>query len=75
MRTSAFFGAKNFGFFKIYRVSARTRGEFEPVRTFCRLGEVGSIFRDFVRMSFMDCPLLRLENNYTEINIDFRFKN
>jgi len=27
MRTSAFFGEKNFGFFKIYGVSSRTRGE------------------------------------------------
>jgi len=27
MRTSALFGAKNFRFFKIYGVSARTRGE------------------------------------------------
>jgi len=26
MRTSAFFGIKNFGFFKIYVVYARTRG-------------------------------------------------
>jgi len=28
----------------------------EPVRTFC--GQGGSIFRDFVRTSFMDGPLL-----------------
>jgi len=27
MRTSAFFGAKNIGFFEIYVMSARTRGE------------------------------------------------
>jgi len=27
MRTSALFGAKNFEFFEIYGVSARTRGE------------------------------------------------
>jgi len=27
MRTSALFGAKKFGLFEIYRVSARTRGE------------------------------------------------
>jgi len=27
MRTSAIFGAKNLGFFEIYGVSARTRGE------------------------------------------------
>jgi len=26
MRTSALFGVKNFGFFEIYGVSARTRG-------------------------------------------------
>jgi len=44
MRTFALFGAKNFGFFEIYGVSARTRGK-------------GSIFRDFVRTSFMDGPL------------------
>jgi len=33
MRTSALFGAKNFEFFEIYDVSARTR-RVEPVRTF-----------------------------------------
>jgi len=57
MRTSALFGAKNFGFFEINGVSARTRdeGSFEPVRTFCGQGE-GSIFHDFVRTSFMDDP-------------------
>jgi len=33
--TSTLFGAKNIGFFEIYGVSARTRGEgVEPVRTF-----------------------------------------
>jgi len=32
MRTSALFGAKNFGFFEIYGMSKRTRGE--PIRTF-----------------------------------------
>jgi len=42
MRTSAVFGAKNFGFFGIYDVSARTRR--------------GSIFCDFVQTSFMDGP-------------------
>jgi len=40
MRTSALFGAKTF---KFYAVFARTR-------------ERGSIFRDFVRTSFMDGP-------------------
>jgi len=42
MRSSVLFGAKNFGFLKIYSVPARTRGE------------EGSIFRDFVQTSFMD---------------------
>jgi len=37
MRTSALFGVKNFGFFKIYGVSARTRG-VEPERTFFEQG-------------------------------------
>jgi len=40
MRTSAFFGAKDFGFFEIYGVPARTR-RIEPVRTFFRLGGRG----------------------------------
>jgi len=38
--------------FKIYGVSARTRGGIKPVRTRGR----GSVFRDFVRTSFMDGP-------------------
>jgi len=39
MRTSALFGAKNFGFFEIHGLSERTRRrEVEPVRTFCRQG-------------------------------------
>jgi len=41
VRTSVLFGAKNFGFFEIYDVSARTRGE-------------GGV--DFVRTFFMDGP-------------------
>jgi len=51
MRTSALFGAKNFGCFEIYGVSVgggglRQCGHFsDKVR--------GSIFRDFVRTSFM----------------------
>jgi len=40
MRMSALFGAKNFGFFEIYGVSARTRGEGV----------------NFVQTSFMDDP-------------------
>jgi len=43
MRTSAFFGVKIFGFFEIYGV-------------FTDKG-VESIFRHFVRTSFMDDPL------------------
>jgi len=41
MRTFALFGAKSFGFFEIYDVSAQTRG-FEPVQTSFGQGE-GSI--------------------------------
>jgi len=37
MWMSAFFAAKNIGFFEMYGVSARTRG-VEPVRTFCGRG-------------------------------------
>jgi len=44
MQTFALLGAKTFGYFKICCVSARTGGR-------------GSIFRDFVRTSFMDGPL------------------
>jgi len=42
MWTSAIFGAKNLGFFEIYVVSSRTRGErVEPVRAFCGQGGGG----------------------------------
>jgi len=41
---------ENVGFFEIYGVSARTRGLSSADR------EGGSIFRDFVRMSFLDGP-------------------
>jgi len=43
MRTSVFFGAKNFGIFEIYGVSARTR-EVQPVRIFCGQGGRGGQF-------------------------------
>jgi len=60
------FSEKNFGCFEIYGVSARTRGEgVEPVRTFFGQGEL--IFRDFVRMSFMDGPLV-VNFNSCQIN-------
>jgi len=35
MRTSALFGAKNFGFFEIYGVSTRTREEGVNFSRFC----------------------------------------
>jgi len=56
MRTSALFGAKSIGFFKIYGVSARKKGVgVEPVRTF--FGQGGGVnFRNFVRASFMGGP-------------------
>jgi len=43
MRTSTLFGTKNFEFFEIYGVSARTRG-VKPVRTFCGQGVKGGQF-------------------------------
>jgi len=55
MRTSTLFGAKNFGFFEIMVCPHGQGGkEVEPVRT------RGSIFRDFLRTSFMVCYLLLL---------------
>jgi len=59
MRTSALFGVKNFGFFKIYGVSERTRGArgVELEQTFCKQGGGRRlIFRDFVWTSFMNGP-------------------
>jgi len=38
MRMSALFGAKSFGFFEIYSVSARTRGELSQCRHFVDKG-------------------------------------
>jgi len=50
------FWYKKYGFFEIYGVPARTKG-VESVRTFfVGKGEGDSIFRDFVRTSFMDGP-------------------
>jgi len=56
MWTSALFVTKTFGFFEIYGMSARTRG-----KGLSQCGHVadkgkGSIFRDFVRTSFMNGP-------------------
>jgi len=60
------------GFFEIFGVSARTRGKgVEPVRIFCGHGERGSIFRHFVRTSFMDGPqeFIQLRFHRNNINI------
>jgi len=55
-QTSALFGTKNIGFFKIYGVSARTRG-VEPVRTFCGHGEDGGqIFSFFANVLYGQPP-------------------
>jgi len=54
MRTSALFGAKNFGIFAIYGVFAGTRRRVEPVRIF--FGKKEAIFRDFVSMNFYGWP-------------------
>jgi len=55
MQTSAYFSAKNFGFFEIYGVSVRTRGRgLSQCGHFTEKGGVGSNFRGFVRTSFMD---------------------
>jgi len=49
------FWCKNIGFFEIYG-----KGEgVESVRTFCGKGGRGSIFRHFVRTSFMDVTFLK----------------
>jgi len=69
MRTSAIFDSKTSKFFEIYSVSARTRGRgVKPVRTFCEQGGKGSIFRDFVRTSFMDD--LKVETNRHSIKVE-----
>jgi len=60
MRTffRSFLAQKNFGFFEIYGLSARKKGlKIEPVRSFFGQLRKGSIFCDFVLMSFMDGPL------------------
>jgi len=55
MRTSALFDAKNFGFFEIYGVSARTRGKgLSQCGQFADKGDERSIFHNFVQTSFMD---------------------
>jgi len=58
MRTSALFGAKNFGFFEISGVSAWTRGKGDRASAdIVRTKEEVSIFCDLVRKSFMDDSL------------------
>jgi len=64
MQMSTLFGTKNFGFFKIYGVSAWTTG-VEPVRIFCGQGGRESIFYNFVQTSFMDGPnILSVRGNF-----------
>jgi len=54
MRTSTLFDAENFGFFEIYGVPHGQGGRgLSQCRHFSDKGE-GSIFRNFVRISFMD---------------------
>jgi len=50
MRTSTIFGAKNSGFFEIYGMSAETEGLNQSEH----FVDKGSIFRYFVRASFMN---------------------
>jgi len=60
MQTFCFLGAKTSDFLKLM-VCLQGQGEerrVEPVRTFANKGDRGSVFRDFVRTSFMDGPLL-----------------
>jgi len=52
MRTSVLFKAKNFGFFKIYGVSARTKG-WRQCRHFTGMGG-DQFFAIFCADSFMD---------------------
>jgi len=56
MWTSALFDAKNFGFFKIYGMSARKREEGGSASADF-FGQGGPIFFDFMRTSFVDGPL------------------
>jgi len=58
VRMFALFGAKNFEFFEIYGVSARTKGRgLSQCGHFVDKGSGSSVFRDFVRTSFMHGPL------------------
>jgi len=56
MRTSAFFGAKSSDFLK-FMVCPHGQGRRASADILWTRGE-GSIFRDFVRTSFMAAPLL-----------------
>jgi len=60
--TSVLFGAKNFRFFEFF--VCHTDREVEPVRTG---GKRGSIFRNFVRTSVMDDPLIVFKFNLAHI--------
>jgi len=71
MRTSALFGAKNFGLFEIYGVSARIRGEggWASTDDILRTKGEGSIFCDFVQTSFMDSLLQHYQSELFEFNL------
>jgi len=76
MRTSALFVAKNFGFFEIYGVSARTR-EVEPVRAF--FGQEGVSFSRYCADVFYGRPLvvktISLSKLYYYLSLSFNLKN
>jgi len=74
MRTSALFWCKNIGFFKIFGVSARTRGRGREVEASADILRTGgrSIFRDFVRTSFMDEPY-RILYRFKRLNSNLMF--
>jgi len=69
MRTPALFGAKYYGFFKIYGVSARTRASADILQSGWAIADIlqtrreGSICRDFTRTSFIDGPIQYRKNN------------
>jgi len=71
MRITTLFGEKNFVFFEIYGVSARTRAEeVGPVMSFCGQGEWGANFLRFCADVLYERPLTSINmNTQWEINI------
>jgi len=73
MRTSALFGAKNIGFFKIYGVSARTRGGgFNQCGHFADKGG-GQFFEIFADVFYGRPLIIIIFSN--KINLDSRLGN